>query len=333
MIIGACLIMRVGYGIPIPQTVVALLMSALLSVLAVQAAGVTGDFKLPQSNSSSLTFIFLDITPITAVSKASQIALAGMTQGQGWTLRQAQTMNLLGGSLAAIGAGQAAGAAISVCVFLPKSDLTLPRSHWRLPRRLSPPHAPAPAVLRASHRHPLRVLHRTQRLPPLRHGLPMHQRRRRLRRPRLPLPGSQRAGLAGRGRRHDGARAARPRVEPALRPRVRRPWRRARCGAARALARALGVGAGLSAEHDGGGHGVRDPRACVQHRDDGRRDCSVGVGTQGRGELAGVRPRRGGGTGGWRGDWGSRKCGPGRGRDFWGGIRDVGRLSSGEMLV
>ncbi|KFY67734.1 hypothetical protein V496_01434 [Pseudogymnoascus sp. VKM F-4515 (FW-2607)] len=51
---------------------------------------------------------YADITPLTAASKASQIILGATTSGQGWTLQQAQRLNLIGGALASIGANQAA---------------------------------------------------------------------------------------------------------------------------------------------------------------------------------------------------------------------------------
>ncbi len=51
----------------------------------------------------------IDITPLTAASKASQIILGSATKDQGWTVQNSQRMNLLGGALASIGAGQAAG--------------------------------------------------------------------------------------------------------------------------------------------------------------------------------------------------------------------------------
>lgn len=48
-----------------------------------------------------------DITPLTAASKASQIILGGATQASNWPVPHAQQLNLLGGSLASIGANQA----------------------------------------------------------------------------------------------------------------------------------------------------------------------------------------------------------------------------------
>jgi len=47
-----------------------------------------------------------DITPLTAASKASQIVLGGATKAQGWPLDKAQRLNLIGGALASVSAGQ-----------------------------------------------------------------------------------------------------------------------------------------------------------------------------------------------------------------------------------
>lgn len=51
----------------------------------------------------------VDITPLTAASKASQIILGSTTKGQGWDITQARRLNLIGGALASLGANQAAG--------------------------------------------------------------------------------------------------------------------------------------------------------------------------------------------------------------------------------
>ena len=53
--------------------------------------------------------IDIDITPLTAASKASQIILGAVTKGENWTLEQSQRMNLLGGAFASVGANQAVG--------------------------------------------------------------------------------------------------------------------------------------------------------------------------------------------------------------------------------
>jgi hypothetical protein len=94
---------------PVSEILLALFLAFFFSFLAIQATGVTGksfrqliQYLLPR----------IDITPLTAVSKASQIILGATTSGQGWTLAQAQRLNLIGGALASIGANQAAGKSI-----------------------------------------------------------------------------------------------------------------------------------------------------------------------------------------------------------------------------
>jgi uncharacterized oligopeptide transporter (OPT) family protein len=49
----------------------------------------------------------IDITPLTAASKASQLVLGGATKGEHWAIDHAQRLNLIGGGLANIGANQA----------------------------------------------------------------------------------------------------------------------------------------------------------------------------------------------------------------------------------
>ncbi|KAK3670700.1 hypothetical protein LTR78_009392 [Recurvomyces mirabilis] len=74
---------------PVGMSLLAIFLAFFFSILAVQCAGVT------------------DITPLTAASKASQIVLGGATKGEHWPVQHAQRLNLLGGSLASMGANQA----------------------------------------------------------------------------------------------------------------------------------------------------------------------------------------------------------------------------------
>jgi len=89
MIIMFCVVLGVQFDLPVGMSILSLFLAFFFSFLAVQCAGVT------------------DITPLTAASKASQIVLGGATKGEGWTIHHAQRQNLLGGSLASMGAGQA----------------------------------------------------------------------------------------------------------------------------------------------------------------------------------------------------------------------------------
>lgn len=81
--------MAVQFNMPIGMTLLSIFLAFFFSFLAVQCAGVT------------------DITPLTAASKASQIVLGGATKGEHWPIQHAQRLNLLGGSLASMGANQA----------------------------------------------------------------------------------------------------------------------------------------------------------------------------------------------------------------------------------
>ncbi|USW50572.1 Putative oligopeptide transporter, OPT superfamily [Septoria linicola] len=89
IIILTCVVMGVQFDMPVGMSLLSIFLAFFFSLLAVQCAGVT------------------DITPLTAASKASQIVLGGATKGEGWEPEHAQRLNLLGGSLASIGANQA----------------------------------------------------------------------------------------------------------------------------------------------------------------------------------------------------------------------------------
>jgi uncharacterized oligopeptide transporter (OPT) family protein len=89
VIIMTCVVMAVQFDMPVGMSLLSIFLAFFFSILAVQCAGVT------------------DITPLTAASKASQIVLGGATKGEGWETTRAQRLNLLGGSLASIGANQA----------------------------------------------------------------------------------------------------------------------------------------------------------------------------------------------------------------------------------
>lgn len=89
VIILTCVVMGVQFEMPVGMSLLSIFLAFFFSLLAVQCAGVT------------------DITPLTAASKASQIVLGGATKGEHWQVEHAQRLNLLGGSLASIGANQA----------------------------------------------------------------------------------------------------------------------------------------------------------------------------------------------------------------------------------
>jgi uncharacterized oligopeptide transporter (OPT) family protein len=89
VIICVCVVLGVQFDMPIGMSLLSVFLAFFFSFLAVQCAGVT------------------DITPLTAASKASQVVLGGATKGQHWGIRHAQRLNLLGGSMASMGANQA----------------------------------------------------------------------------------------------------------------------------------------------------------------------------------------------------------------------------------
>lgn len=106
VLVMACVVMKGQFGMPVGEILLALFLAFFFSFLAIQSTGATGE----ESPSTTVTFLIeADITPLTAASKASQIILGATTSGQGWSLQQAQRLNLIGGALASIGANQAAG--------------------------------------------------------------------------------------------------------------------------------------------------------------------------------------------------------------------------------
>ena len=111
LLVLACFVMSVQYDMPIGESLLALFLAFFFSFLAIQSTGATG--LCPDQLSTFIwqiaTYNMLDITPLTAASKASQAILGATTKGRGWTIQKAQTLNLIGGALASIGAGQAAG--------------------------------------------------------------------------------------------------------------------------------------------------------------------------------------------------------------------------------
>ncbi|KAK4495390.1 hypothetical protein PRZ48_013721 [Zasmidium cellare] len=110
VIILTCVVMGVQFEMPVGMSILAIFLAFFFSLLAVQCVGVT------------------DITPLTAASKASQIVLGGATKGENWATEHAQRLNLLGGSLASIGANQASDLVSDFRVgFLLK---TSPKQQW-----------------------------------------------------------------------------------------------------------------------------------------------------------------------------------------------------------
>jgi OPT family oligopeptide transporter len=88
-IIAICVVLGVQFDMPVGMSLLSVFLAFFFTFLAVQCTGAT------------------DITPLTAASKASQIILGGATKGEHWQPAHAQRLNLLGGSLASMGANQA----------------------------------------------------------------------------------------------------------------------------------------------------------------------------------------------------------------------------------
>ncbi|GAB7351893.1 hypothetical protein MBLNU459_g2436t1 [Dothideomycetes sp. NU459] len=88
-IICCCVVLGVQFDMPVGMSLLSVFMAFFFAILAIQCSGVT------------------DITPLTAASKASQLVLGGATKGEHWNVTHAQRLNLLGGSLASMGANQA----------------------------------------------------------------------------------------------------------------------------------------------------------------------------------------------------------------------------------
>lgn len=88
VVILTCVVMKLQFDMSIGESILAIFLACFFSLLAIQCTGAT------------------DITPLTAASKASQLVLGGVTKAQGWSVPKAQTLNLLGGGLASVCAGQ-----------------------------------------------------------------------------------------------------------------------------------------------------------------------------------------------------------------------------------
>ncbi|KAF7617533.1 hypothetical protein AFLA_006453 [Aspergillus flavus NRRL3357] len=88
IIVVTCFITSVQFEMSVAETLLALTLAFLLSLLAIHASGAT------------------DTVPLSSLSKVSQVVLGGTTQGSA-SIASAQRLNLLGGALTNIGANQA----------------------------------------------------------------------------------------------------------------------------------------------------------------------------------------------------------------------------------
>ncbi|EEH19220.1 hypothetical protein PABG_01539 [Paracoccidioides brasiliensis Pb03] len=87
IIIVACPALKFQFGMGVSESLLALLLAFVLSLMAIQATGAT------------------DTTPLSVLSKVSQVTLSSTTGHH--TIQNSQRLNLLGGALTNIGASQA----------------------------------------------------------------------------------------------------------------------------------------------------------------------------------------------------------------------------------
>ncbi|GJC90390.1 putative metal-nicotianamine transporter YSL5 [Colletotrichum liriopes] len=85
--IVTCISCGVQWGMSVGMTLVSIILAGIFTLLAILSTGTT------------------DMTPLTAVSKSSQLIMGGMTRGH--SLKDAQTLNSIGGAISAGIANQA----------------------------------------------------------------------------------------------------------------------------------------------------------------------------------------------------------------------------------
>ncbi|KAK6330475.1 hypothetical protein TWF696_003366 [Orbilia brochopaga] len=88
VVILTCVVLGLQFQFPVGYSILSLVLGLFFAFLAIQCTGAT------------------DITPVTTVSKASQLIMGGVTKGQGTNIQTAQLYNLMAGAVAAGAAGQ-----------------------------------------------------------------------------------------------------------------------------------------------------------------------------------------------------------------------------------
>ncbi|GJC97743.1 oligopeptide transporter [Colletotrichum higginsianum] len=114
LVILAVLLTYWQFDMPLLESVLALVLSFGMSLVAIQATGATAYAAHGAQQSWRITSLtqrhaMLDTTPINSISKVSQAVLSGVTQATGGSIIDAQRLNLLGASLTNIGANQGVG--------------------------------------------------------------------------------------------------------------------------------------------------------------------------------------------------------------------------------
>jgi uncharacterized oligopeptide transporter (OPT) family protein len=88
-IIVSCALLATQFTMNVGEAILALLLGFLFSFIGVQSSAAT------------------DINPVSTIAKASQLVFGGVSKGTGDVLKDAQRLNLIGGTVAAGAAAQA----------------------------------------------------------------------------------------------------------------------------------------------------------------------------------------------------------------------------------
>ncbi|KAI3325006.1 oligopeptide transporter [Xylariaceae sp. AK1471] len=89
LLVFACFFTNLAFQMSIPTTLLSLTLAFFMATVCIQATGAT------------------DTTPVSAVSKASQVLISNVSQASGASIHTAQRLSLLGGALTSTGSSQA----------------------------------------------------------------------------------------------------------------------------------------------------------------------------------------------------------------------------------
>ncbi|UPX18778.1 uncharacterized protein EKO05_0009069 [Ascochyta rabiei] len=106
VIVAACILTKSQFQMSILETVVALVLAFLMSLITIQATGATGE-QLSTLYEQLKADLCKDTTPITTVSKVSQVTLGAMARASGSSVQETERINLIGGALTSMGANHA----------------------------------------------------------------------------------------------------------------------------------------------------------------------------------------------------------------------------------
>lgn len=88
-VVVTCISAALQWHMPVGITLISIIIASLFTLIAVLSSGMT------------------DMTPLTAVSKSSQLVLGGLTRNGGYDMTTAETLNCIGGMVASGVANQA----------------------------------------------------------------------------------------------------------------------------------------------------------------------------------------------------------------------------------